>query len=223
MKLLALSDIHGSTEAVERLGKAMRKADLVLLIGDLTHFGGRQQAESVLTAVRRHNRRILAVAGNCDRPDVDAYLASEGISVDGRLVERDGVVFAGLSGSLPAPGRTPNERSEEELERILGSLDDGWMRGSRLILISHQPPAWTTADRISSGDHVGSVAVRRFIEAHEPEICFTGHIHEARGLDRLGPTIITNAGPAGSGGFAAVDLDRSPLHVELGRACAPGR
>ncbi len=36
---------------------------------------------------------------------------------------------------------------------------------------------------VRGGRHVGSAAVRRFIERHRPLACFTGHIHEAAGMD----------------------------------------
>ena len=61
MKIVALTDIHGNASAIERLAAPLGEADLVLLTGDLTHFGGADDAARVVTAVREHNRRVLAV------------------------------------------------------------------------------------------------------------------------------------------------------------------
>jgi Icc-related predicted phosphoesterase len=42
---------------------------------------------------------------------------------------------------------------------------------------------WTALnDRTWLGSHVGSNTVRAYIEKRQPLICFTGHIHEEKGL-----------------------------------------
>jgi len=67
------------------------------------------------------------------------------------------------------------------------------------ILVSHTPPYNTNTDVIESGQHVGSKAIREFIERHQPEICLTGHIHESRNIDRIGKTLILNPGMLSDG------------------------
>jgi Icc-related predicted phosphoesterase len=54
------------------------------------------------------------------------------------------------------------------------------------------------------GIHIGSEAVRAFIEAHRPPLTLHGHIHESPRLTgaiqvRLGPTVCVNAGASLSG------------------------
>jgi hypothetical protein len=61
-------------------------------------------------------------------------------------------------------------------------------------------------DRLSSGIHVGSTAVREFVERRQPDVVICGHIHEARGTDRLGKTKIVNCGKAGSGFYSLIDV-----------------
>ncbi|MEL6527750.1 MAG: hypothetical protein AAFQ07_18785, partial [Chloroflexota bacterium] len=46
-----------------------------------------------------------------------------------------------------------------------------------------------------SNQHVGSKAVRAFIERVQPLVCFTGHMHECVTIDRIGDTQIINPGP----------------------------
>ena len=74
MIILALSDIHDNLQGLEGISQDLTIADLVLLVGDLTDFGRREAASRVVSKVRKYNDRILAVPGNCDYPEVDAYL-----------------------------------------------------------------------------------------------------------------------------------------------------
>ncbi|MHC5034601.1 MAG: metallophosphoesterase [Planctomycetota bacterium] len=215
MIIVALTDIHGRIERLGDLAEALAEADVVLLTGDLTHFGGRADAARAVEAVRKHTAQVLAVAGNCDHQDVAAYLAEEGISLDCRHVVIDGVAFLGVGGSLPCPGRTPNEFSEDELAAFLQEAAEGLPRDLPWVLVSHQPPDDTAVDRVHSGAHVGSRSVRRFIEDFQPLVCFTGHIHEAAGTDTIGRTKIVNPGPVHMGGYACAEVTDRLVEVEL--------
>ena len=223
MKIVALSDIHGSLESVHALGSRLKKADTVLLTGDLTHFGGRDEAAKIVQATRSYNSNILAVSGNCDNPDVESYLREEGIGLHGKYLVKEACVFIGCSGSLPAPVKTPNELTEKAISDVLqhtmtrlGAELTETGASLPLILVAHQPPLGTVADRLLSGRHVGSTAVRSFIERWNPLVCFTGHIHEGRGTDTVGNTLVINPGPARHLYFAQVDTFTNPVHATLG-------
>ena len=41
---------------------------------------------------------------------------------------------------------------------------------------------------------VGSIAVRRAIERHQPLLGLHGHVHESDGIDRIGRTLCINPG-----------------------------
>ena len=56
------------------------------------------------------------------------------------------------------------------------------------------------------GKHVGSTAVRTFIEKNKPDVVVCGHIHEARGTDILGSTLMINCGSAAQGNYAMIDI-----------------
>jgi hypothetical protein len=217
MKIVGITDIHGHTERLGELAEELSAADVVLLCGDITHFGHRSTAEQVLAACRRHNPRILAVAGNCDYPDVEAYLAEEEISLHGTHVIVEEVAFLGVGGSLPCPGRTPNEHTEKDLEAILSQAAAGLSRQLPWVLVAHQPPRDTALDRVQSGAHVGSRAVREFILEYEPAMCLTGHIHESVGMDSLGPCKLVNPGPVGSGGYAYAEVNCTLELLEIRR------
>ena len=47
---------------------------------------------------------------------------------------------------------------------------------------------------------VGSTAVRGFLERHQPLLGLHGHIHESRGITRLGRSVVINPGSAYSTG-----------------------
>ena len=202
MIITALSDLHGDVARLPEIAADLAASDVVLLTGDVTHFGRREDAQRVIAAVRAFNGNILAVPGNCDHPEAAAWLAAEGISLDETVAVREGLAFLGLGGSLPCPGATPNEMPEsafrERLERTAAGLEPG----RPFILVTHQPPRDTLADRLAGGSHAGSVAVRAFIAERKPLISFCGHIHEGRGIDAVGPTRVVNPGPLGRGGHA---------------------
>ena len=218
MRIVALTDIHGNASAIERLAAPLREADLVLLTGDLTHFGGADDAARVVAAVREHNRRVLAVAGNCDQPAVAEWLELEGISLHARHEVIEGVAFLGVGGSLPAPGRTPNEFTDAELGGFLDAAAEGLSDELPWVLVSHQPPLDTALDMVSGGRHVGSASVRRFIERHRPLACFTGHIHEAAGTDSVGSTQLVNPGPARGGRYAHAEVMDRLVLLEIRQA-----
>ena len=221
MKIIALTDIHGKPHAADAIAADLAAADLVLLPGDLTHFGKRDAAMQVVDAVRRHNPNILAVMGNCDHPEVEQFLAEGNICVHRGHREIGGVVFAGLGGSLPGPFKTLNEWSEEQITDHLDAAISGAPRGKPLVLMSHQPPHNTVTDRIKSGLHVGSTAVRAFIERRAPMVCFSGHIHEAQGTDRIGDTTLVNPGPFMDGRYAWAEIENGQCRVEIRRASEP--
>ncbi len=62
---------------------------------------------------------------------------------------------------------------EEDLNQITSGLNK-----SKLILITHVPPYNTACDLTKKGVHVGSEAVKKFIENEQPLLTLHGHIHE---------------------------------------------
>ena len=52
MIIIALADIHGNLDYLGSAREALGEADLVLVAGDLTNFGGAGKAGKVLAALR---------------------------------------------------------------------------------------------------------------------------------------------------------------------------
>ncbi len=63
----------------------------------------------------------------------------------------------------------------------------------KTIFVIHTPPYNTKLD-ITSTKHVGSVAVRRFIEKYQPLATLHGHVHESSGIEKIGKTFCVNPG-----------------------------
>lgn len=220
MNVIALTDLHDDAGNLESLRSVLAAADLLLLCGDLTHFGRAAAAERIMKAARGINPRTYAVAGNCDRPEAARFLEQEGCSLHARGLVVGGIGFVGVGASLPCHVRTPNEMSEDDFARLLSQGRGMIPPGMPLVLVAHQPPFGTLNDQLADGRHVGSRSIRRFIEEHQPVVCFTGHIHEGVGVDAIGPTRIVNPGPFRNGGYAAARIGDTLEALEI-RGAAP--
>ncbi len=216
MIILGLPDIHGSRKKLSKLSNQIAAADLVLLLGDITNFGYKPEMESIVAWVREINDRCLAVPGNCDHAETEEVLDALDINLNGKHKIINNLAFLGLGASLETPFKgTPFEVSESylsgNLNKTLNGLDDGLPK----ILVSHQPPYNTTADAVNESLHVGSHSVRDFIEEHQPMLCFTGHIHEGRGIDSIGKTRIINPSPVFQGYYAYADVEDTIKTLEI--------
>jgi Icc-related predicted phosphoesterase len=108
---------------------------------------------------------------------------------------------------------------QKDLETLAGdrALDDA-------VFLFHGPPYETTLDRVANDGkmidyvpldlHVGSIALRRFIEQRQPRVTLHGHIHESARLtgawrDRIGKTHLFGAAHDGPElALVRLDLDR---------------
>lgn len=93
--------------------------------------------------------------------------------------------FAAYLDSLPT--------LQEELERLPAS------HPARTVAVIHCPPCQTRCDVLFDGRHIGSRAVRGWIEQRQPLLALHGHIHESPKVsgafcDRIGATIVVNPG-----------------------------
>ncbi len=204
MNIMAFGDIHEYVHTLKTLEAPLHHADLILVTGDITRWRGPHTAAKVLAAIKHYNTNILAQVGNTDSWDTHYYLNDLGINLHGQGHRFDDLGIFGVGGSNATPFYTPTEFSEEEIAAYLMAGYDMIKDAPRKILIAHCPPYRTTVDRLYSGQHVGSTSVRQFIEAYQPDICISGHIHEAPGEDRLGNTLLLNPGMLAQGGYITV-------------------
>lgn len=101
------------------------------------------------------------------------------------------------------PNEIRYETIANDLERLTGEDDL-----ERAVMLFHTPPYQTALDRaaldgkmvdnVPLDPHVGSIAVRRFIESQQPMLTLHGHIHESARItgswqERIGRTICLGA------------------------------
>lgn len=92
------------------------------------------------------------------------------------------------------------------------------------VCVMHAPPYRTPLDWIYSGAHVGSRAIRAFIEKHQPALTLHGHIHESPNrsgewFTRIGKTISINPGQSRHWHYVSIELGPLALqHSAYGRA-----
>jgi len=204
---LVLGDIH------DQLGRLPEIPELpdargILVSGDLTLNGGVAQAASVIKGLSECADVVLAQFGNMDRPEIAEWLREQGCNLHDEVRElAPGVALMGIGASVLTPFGTPSEFPESWFAEKLERMGRTARHFAHVILVSHNPPLNTRCDALENGMHVGSAAVRAFIEEMQPDLCFCGHIHEAVGTDRIGHTVVINTGPLSAGGYGMIVLN----------------
>jgi uncharacterized protein len=162
---------------------------------------------------------LILIPGNDDDLAIDAILDRPGrrvVNADGRLTELPGgLELVGYGWANPTPWHTPRELPEDELETSLEGLAEKVSDQRRAVYLVHVPPYDSGLDTapildedlrptISAGDvlrgPVGSTAVRRVLERHQPLLGVHGHVHESGGERRIGQTLCINPGSEANAG-----------------------
>ena len=74
MKIIALSDLHNATHYLEPLAEPMSAADVILLAGDITNNGRRENISEVIEFIRQYNKSIFAIPGTSGYTELDAVM-----------------------------------------------------------------------------------------------------------------------------------------------------
>jgi Icc-related predicted phosphoesterase len=168
-------------------------------------------AELAEERLGRLGMRCFVCPGNDDLFEIDDIIsASPTLELcEGRAVDiGDGYQMVSTGWSNNTPWDTHREEPEHALAgRIASAIGAASVEPERQVFNFHCPPHGTLLDEapelgedlsVSSGGrilaHVGSTAVRAAIERERPALSLHGHIHEARGVERLGPTLSINPG-----------------------------
>lgn len=213
MEILAISCIHNDIENMFGLIEQARKLDFDVVVfpgdfGDLNlpkGFTRTDVAKIIVSEIEGLGKPLVVVPGSWDK-EIIGYLDKKGISVHGRGMTINNVGFYGYGGAR-TPFGTPFEPSEGEIELGLMKAYDEVKDAQIKIQITHMPPAGTEIDKIFSGAHVGSEAVRKFVEEKMPNVAISAHIHESKGVDELGRTKLVNPGRFPEGNCAIVSVN----------------
>jgi len=172
--------------------------------------------------------RVYVMLGNDDEPALREIIAASKAVVDPEDIAVDlgeGIQMLSCGFANPTPWHSPREMPEVELRAHLEKLVAGLEDPSRSVFNLHVPPIRTSIDTapVVSADlapviqggavlmgSAGSEAVRGVIETYQPLISLHGHIHESRGVAKLGRTVCVNPGSEYSEGVlhgALVEFD----------------
>ncbi|HVP21767.1 MAG TPA: metallophosphoesterase [Anaerolineaceae bacterium] len=158
--------------------------------------------------------KVYMAPGNDDHMEVDKVIEDSAaiVNCNNRCVmvgDHEMVTFAWTN---PTPWDTPREKPDEELEPMLEKLVANVQNKPNAIFNFHAPPYGfaldlapeLTKDLIQAADrkiHVGSRAVAKMIQKYQPLLGLHGHIHESRGVQKVGKTTIINPGSEYSEGI----------------------
>ncbi|WP_440948274.1 metallophosphoesterase [Methanosarcina sp. T3] len=215
MKILAISDPHGDYSKMKKIIEKAGDFDLAVVVGDITNFGPDEKVDEL---AEMFDKPVLAIPGNCDqRTILKALENSKAVNLHGKAEQIGKIRFIGLGGSNPTPFNTPFELSEEEIEKALEgmvcSAENSGECGT-IVLLTHAPPHGAR-DELPFG-HVGSKAIQKFLGRVDLIVC--GHIHEAKGSEKVGKTIVVNPGEACKGSCALISIEEAgnkPIEVEF--------
>ncbi len=172
--------------------------------------------------------RLIVNCGNDDPFELDELLLGSDFVVfpEGRTIEIDehrALVSVGFANQTP--WQCPRDTTEEDLSRRIGDAIGGANGDRELIFNFHCPPYDSGLDMapqltedmstvMEAGQPlvapVGSTAVRAAIEQRQPLLSLHGHIHEGRGVVKIGRTVVVNPGseyPDGVLRGALIDLN----------------
>jgi Icc-related predicted phosphoesterase len=164
------------------------------------------------------NHRVYICPGNDDWWEIDDMIAqSKSLHpCDDMIVEFDGYTMVSSSRSNPTPWDTPRESSEGELTEYLEGLCQRVGTSPKdfenVIFNFHVPPYGYSLDLCPKLDanmrmaaeekiHAGSLGAKQVIEKYQPLLGLHGHIHESRGAQKSGRTIMINPGSEYSEGI----------------------
>lgn len=207
LQILAFTDFHGRQDACHKARQLISREQptLVVVAGDLVNYDA-EHAKQLLIDLAQAGRPVYFVPGNMDGPDLASWRGDERVHpLHGRCEHADALCLVGLGGSPVGPFKSPFGFTEQDAARLLDNLSES-CHDSKMILVAHCPPKDTKIDRVFSGEHIGSVSVRKFVEKTQPLLVISGHVHEAQGVDKIGNTTLANIGPAQHGHLARITL-----------------
>jgi uncharacterized protein len=142
---------------------------------------------------------------------------------EGKALDLDGFHLISMGWTNPTPWDTFREAPEDQLAAKIEAIAAQVPDMERTIFNFHAPPYGTGLDDAPALDAslrpthggavmkpVGSTAVRDAIKKHQPLLSVHGHIHESRGIKRMGRTMAINPGSVYGDGVlqgAVIDLD----------------
>ena len=192
VRILSVSDIHGSDADFAAIKKLIHshKPDIIVIAGDITHFGPAKWARKLLMSIQIP---IIAVNGNCDTGDVIQLLMEHpaGLLNEPKIIK--GLDILGLSYPFPK-GLEPEFPPD--------------------IVVAHVPP-YGCNDFVPGQGNRGDTELREFILKYRPKVVLSGHVHESPGIVELEGITCINPGPVKDGRGAIIEIDGDNVNARL--------
>jgi Icc-related predicted phosphoesterase len=169
--------------------------------------------------------------GNDDIFEIDEMIESSPCVTfaEGKVLDLGGFSMVSMGWTNPTPWDTFREAPEDDLAQKIESVAQHVPDMGRTIFNFHAPPYGTGLDEAPALDEtlrpihggavmkpVGSMAVRDAINKHQPLLSVHGHIHESRGVKKMGRTLAMNPGSVYGDGVlqgAVIELDAKKAKV----------
>jgi Icc-related predicted phosphoesterase len=180
--------------------------------------------------------KCFIIPGNDDRLDIDGLLEKSSLVVNPegkvlRIDEEHEMISTGYANITP--WNCPRDIPEEELAAKIENMASKVENMKNCIFTFHCPPLQSGLDDAPKLDadfrpvvrggqmimeSVGSTAIREAIMKYQPLLGLHGHIHEARGVTKIGRSICINPGSEYSEGIlrgVVVNLSRDEIKSHL--------
>src|SRR3989344_6011937 len=202
MKILVVGDPHGKLGKIKKLD--LKEIVMSLITGDLGesdsarkfYFGNLERKRKGLPELEETQKLIKEIWNS-------SYVSSMAVikypakfapvyTMMGNVTSKD--AYARADEKIIQKAKKETEKARRVLRKF-GKVD---------VLICHQPP-YGILDKVNSlfapknwnGGHAGSKVILDYIKKYQPEYVFCGHIHEGKGMKKIGKTKVYNVGHEG--------------------------
>ena len=206
MRILVVADLHYSLPQYDWLLGIAEEFDIVIIAGDHIDLSSLVDWRAQSVVVRKYierlkaKTRLITCSGNHDLDSRNPL--GEKVAQWIRDLSRDDVSSDGASLVVEDMLITicpwwDGPLVREDIARLLAA--DAAKRTGRWIWVHHAPPDRSPTSW-AGNRYFGDAELAQWIEAHKPDIVFSGHVHQSPFLasgswvDRIGPTWVFNAG-----------------------------
>lgn len=206
MKFLLVSDLHYTLKQFDWIDRVAAQFDVVVIAGDHLDISSSVSLDAQIVVILNYLRRLhakttlLVSSGNHDLNARSAEgekiarwmtrVRALGVLADGAHVELDDVTI-----TVCPWWDGPHSRAAVDAQLAA----DATRRGGRWVWIYHAPPEESPTSWAGTR-HYGDADLVTWIHQYQPDMVFTGHIHQApfrkegSWVDKIGSTWIFNAG-----------------------------
>lgn len=225
MRILVVADLHYSLPQYDWLLAEGPRYDLVIVAGDHVDLSSAVDGRAQIVVISKYlemlraKTKVVTCSGNHDLDGRDANgektsrwieeLQAQGIPADDATIRVDQTL---ISLCRWWDGPLAQEKLAAQLQRDAQEDRKHWFW-------VHHAPCSDSPTSWSGSRFVGDKVVRGWVEAHQPDMVFSGHIHQSpftrngSWVDRIGKTWVFNVGQ-----YAGVPPAHIAVNTDLNEA-----